>query len=64
MAEGVEMESEEDLALGGRLQAAETTRVGEDTVLGLVWGGPLGGASLALNGTLSQGCIKGTLSAP
>lgn len=64
MAERVEPESGEDLALGGRLWAAGTTRVGEDTVLGLEWGGPLGGASLALNGTLSQGFIKGTLSAP
>lgn len=42
-----------------------TTGGEEDTQL-WSWGGESapGGASLALNGTLSQGCIKGTLSAP
>lgn len=65
MAEGVRIEWEEERALGGGLWQQRAARGGEDTRFWTWRGeGSPGGASLGLNGTLSQGCIKGTLSAP
>lgn len=64
MAEGVEMESEEEFALGGGsgqqgpLGQERTHLSGSPVATAPRWRQP------GPNGTLAQGCIKGTLSAP